>query len=244
MSNPPAGTVSIEGQLSDAERELLTREVLTARKKPKAILEVGTWLGGGSTLHLLRALHQNGEGHLWGIEADKSIYERMMQNLRQAAPETLDRFTPCFGFSEQVIPRWLAEQGPGFQLDMAFLDGGDNPREQINEFHLIDPFMPVGSLLLAHDARVRKGKWFVPYVSKLDHWESRVMDTSEVGLFYARKLKERPSDASLAEARRCLRRLRLQPVEVIGAILPKSVCGFILSHVPKGMFRRLTRGGG
>jgi len=29
---------------------------------------LGTWLGGGSTLHILRALEQNGVGHLYGIE--------------------------------------------------------------------------------------------------------------------------------------------------------------------------------
>ena len=165
-----------------------------------------------------------------------------MQNLRRSAPEALDRFTPLFGFSEQVVPKLLAEQGSGFQIDMAFLDGGDNPREQITEFELLDPLMPVGAVLLAHDARARKGKWFVPYVSKLDNWDSKVLDISEVGLFHARKLRSQPSDASLKEARRCLRRMRWQPVEVIGAILPRAVCEFILGMLPKRMLRKITHG--
>src|SRR5437588_650673 len=49
----------IAGQLSAMERELLTNSVLQASRKPQIVLEVGTWLGGGSTLHLLRALERN-----------------------------------------------------------------------------------------------------------------------------------------------------------------------------------------
>jgi hypothetical protein len=52
----PAGTTAdtarsgpIEGQLNQRERELLTRAILEAEKKPRVAIEVGTWLGGGST---------------------------------------------------------------------------------------------------------------------------------------------------------------------------------------------------
>ena len=133
----------IDGQLSPVERGLLVSAVSSGPVKPKAVLEVGTWLGGGSTLHILQALEGNGEGRLWGIEANRDIYEQMMQNLRRGAPAALHRFTPLFGFSQEVIPKWLEEQGKGFQLDMAFLDGGNRPGEQITEFNLIDPHIPV-----------------------------------------------------------------------------------------------------
>src|SRR5262249_9206876 len=73
-SNPPC----VEGQLNARERELLVRAIREATPHPRAALEVGTWLGGGSTLHILRALENNGQGHLWGIEADRSIYDRMV----------------------------------------------------------------------------------------------------------------------------------------------------------------------
>lgn len=234
----------IEGQLSSAERELLMQEILTAAKKPAVVIEVGTWLGGWSTLHILRALEKNGEGHLWGIEADQEIYARMMQNLRQAAPEALHRFTPLFGFSKHVIPQWLADKKQDFQIDLAFLDGGNNPMEQILEFRLIDPFMPVGSLLLAHDARMRKGKWLVPYVSALDNWESRVLDTSEVGLFHARKMRAESSEVSLTRANRRLWRNRLEPAEVAAALLPRQLCGLVLRLLPARISTRLAGGGG
>ena len=64
----------IPGQLNATERRLLTEAITLAPKKPEILIEVGTWLGGGSTLHILRALEKNDAGHLWGIEADRSIY--------------------------------------------------------------------------------------------------------------------------------------------------------------------------
>jgi predicted O-methyltransferase YrrM len=200
----------IEGQLNEAERRLLTEAITQAREKPEIVIEVGTWLGGGSTLHILRALEKNGQGHLWGIEADRSIYERMLANIRAATPEACQRFTPLFGFSQDVIPHWLSEQASGMAVDFAFLDGGNNPGEQIEEFQLLDPRIPVGGQLMAHDAKMRKGKWLVPYLSRLDNWQ--------------------------------LFKMRCNPVEIFAAVLPASVCSFILGLMPARLSRRLSDG--
>lgn len=232
----------IDGQLSAVERGLLVSAVCSGPVKPKVVLEVGTWLGGGSTVHILEALERNGEGRLWGIEADRGTYEQMMKNLQRAAPKAVRRFTPLFGFSQEVIPRWLKEQGEGFQIDMAFLDGGNRPSEQITEFNLIDPLMPVGGILMTHDAKLRKGKWLVPFVSRLDNWESKLHDISDEGLFHARKTALRPSEASLRSARMALLRMRLNPIEVTAAVVPSGLCGIVLRLVPYALSRRLSEG--
>lgn len=224
---------TIEGQLNPRERELLSNAILRADRKPRLAIEVGTWLGGGSTLHILRALEKNQQGHLWGIEADRSIYDRMLGNLRAAAPECLHRFTPLFGFSQTIIPDWISRQPAGFAVDFAFLDGGNNPMEQVLEFRLLDPHIPVGGQLMAHDAKLRKGKWLRPYLLSLDHWKTEVHDISDEGLLYARKVAAAPSPASRANANRKLLSLRLHPVEIAAAILPRSVCGFILNLLPR-----------
>ena len=234
--------VNIDGQLSHGEREFLTGAILGQSRKPEVVLEVGTWLGGGSTLHILRALDKNERGHLWGIEADHTIYEQMIRNLRAAAPETLERFTPLFGSSNSVIPQLLAAKGPDFQIDMAFLDGGNNPLEQIVEFELLKDRIAVDGLLMSHDARVRKGKWLVPYVSRLDNWKCDLHDLSEVGLFCARKLAAQPSLESLRRARAHLRRLRLEPIEIVAALLPRRVCGLALRFLPRRMASSLAEG--
>jgi predicted O-methyltransferase YrrM len=232
----------IAGQLNDTERQQLSAAVRAGPRQPKAALEVGTWLGGGSTAHILDALESNGAGHLWGIEADRSIYEQMIRNLEKAVPTALHRFTPLFGFSQKVIPQWLAQQSPGFEIDFAFFDGGNNPKEQVIEFRLIDARMPVGAVLMAHDAKLRKGKWLVPYLAALDHWESEVLDVSEQGLLRAKKVAAHPSAKSLKRARLALLKMRCAPVELAAAMTPRFFCGFVYNLFPQFFARVLADG--
>jgi len=234
--------ITIEGQLNPAERRLLAEAIRNVSPKPQVVIEVGTWLGGGSTLHILRALELNGTGHLWGIEADRSIYEAMLVNIRRAAPEAAHRFTPLFGFSQRVIPEWLAQQGEGIRVDLAFLDGGNNPREQMEEFHLLDPHIPVGGQLLAHDAKLRKGAWLVPYLSRLDNWQVTLHDISVEGLLHARKIAEQPSARSLQAAERALCRARWHPREIVAAICPAWLKRWGLRVMPRRLARRITDG--
>ncbi len=235
-------SVEIAGQLNAEERRILTEAILGASRKPEVVIEVGTWLGGGSTLHLLRALEQNQTGHLWGIEAERSIYEAMIENIRSAAPEAHHRFTPLFGLSDVVIPKWIAKHAGRLAVDVVFLDGGDNPMEQITEFKLLNPYIPVGGQLLSHDAKLRKGRWLVPYVSALDNWSSQLHDISVEGLFEATKFRERPSPGSLRRAEATLRRMRLNIFEVAGAILPARVNAALLRLMPEGLMKRIAQG--
>jgi len=235
-------TPEIEGQLNAEERAFITRCIVSAPLKPRIALEVGTWLGGGSTLHILQAMEQNGTGRLYGIEADLSIYERMVGNIRRAAPEASKRFTPIQGVSDEAIPRLLAEQPPEFQVDFAFLDGGNNPMEQIAEFKLLEQHIPVGGQLLAHDARMRKGKFLVPYLRLLDNWETQLFDFSHLGLVHARKLQPSPTPASLRAAENKLRWSRLEPKEVAATILPRRLCAFVLKLLPRRLAWSLSDG--
>ena len=232
----------IEGQLNAAERAFISKTILEAPVKPEVVLEVGTWLGGGSTLHILRALHANGTGHLWGVEAARDFYEKMIANIRLGAPEAVDRFTPIFGFSTEVLPEWLNRLPPGKEIDAVFLDGGPNPIEQIEEFKLLADHIKLGGILMAHDAHTRKGKWFVPYLALLDNWEMQVFDFSNYGLVHARKVKPQPSAASLQAAEQKFRRMRLEPVELVGRYTPSWLCGLILRLMPKKLARKLTVG--
>jgi predicted O-methyltransferase YrrM len=238
--NLPAAEKAIDGQLNPEERGLITRALLDAAQKPRVAVEVGTWLGGGSTLHILRALEKNGVGHLYGIEAEPSIYERMIANIQKAAPEAAKRFTPIFGFSDEAIPALLAKQPKDFTVDFIFLDGGNNPMEQITEFRLLDKHIPVDGQLLMHDARQRKGKFLVPYLRLLDNWETQLHDFSDMGLFYAKKITPSPSPESLHAARKKLFKLRLEPKEIASAILPSWFCGMVLKRLPRRFARSLS----
>jgi predicted O-methyltransferase YrrM len=234
--------MEIEGQLNANERRLITEAIVGAAKKPLVAIEVGTWLGGGSTLHILRALAQNGVGYLWGIEVDRSIYERMLANIHAAAPKEAERFTPLFGFSQDVLKQWKREQSASATVDFCFLDGGNNPREQIEEFELLDPLIPVGGQLMSHDAKMRKGRWLVPFISRLDNWKSQLHDVSENGLFHAQKIADKPSPQSLRSAKQHLFRQKCHPVEIAASYLPSSICGFALRLLPNKFSRHLSDG--
>jgi hypothetical protein len=166
----------------------------------------------------------------------------MLENISRIMPDGAPRFTPLFGLSQEVIPKWLTEQNQSFEIDFVFLDGGNNPGEQITEFRLLDPHMPVGATLMSHDAKLRKGKWLVPYVSRLDNWESHCHDVSAEGLFVAKKRAERPSVATLRASDTQLLRMRLEPAEVAAAILPARLCAFFLTLMPTKLRRRVAEG--
>jgi predicted O-methyltransferase YrrM len=231
----------IVGQLSEVERTLIVSVVATSSVPIRVALEVGTWYGGGSTLHILKALEDRGEGHLWGIEADQYVFDHMVENLTQRAGTTLlKRFTPLYGRSDGVIPRFLSEMTG--KVDFVFLDGGDNPLEQIQEFKLLADRIPVGGQLLSHDAKLRKGKWFVPYISRLSNWQVAVHDISDEGLMAAAKMAPKPTLLSWAKAEVGLLIHRLHPVELAAALLPPSVNGWMLAHLPQGVATRLSQG--
>ncbi len=234
--------MEIEGQLNPAERAFLTKVILEAPVKPEVVIEVGTWLGGGSTLQFLRALQANGTGHLWGVEAFRGIYEKMIANIRLGAPEAVGRFTPIFGFSTEVLPEWLASLPSGKEIDCVFLDGGDNPMEQIKEFKLLASRVRIGGIVMAHDTHTRKGKWFVPYMAELDNWEMQLLDLSSYGLLHARKLKPEPSPASLQAAEQKLKRMQRNPIELAGRCMPRWLNQMILRSLPKKLRRKLTVG--
>jgi predicted O-methyltransferase YrrM len=224
--------MAIAGQLNVAEGQLITKAVIGAANKPVVAIEAGTWLGG-STLHILRALEQNGTGHLWGLEVDRSIYQPMLANIRAEAPSESARFTPSFGFLQDLFRQWKQEQSDNIAVDFTFLDGGNNAREQIEEFELLDPLIPVGGQLMTHDAKMRKGCWLVPFINRLDNWDSQLHDFTETGLFYAKKTRIKPSSASLRGAMRHLLKQMCHPIEIVAAFLPSPVCRFALSLLPK-----------
>jgi hypothetical protein len=163
----------------------------------------------------------------------------MKANIASVDLEFFDFFEPIGGFSQRVIPDLLL-RFPRF--DLVFLDGGNNPREQIDEFELLKNAIPVGGYLFSHDANLRKGRWLVPYISELDNWRVTIHQASEEGLLEAEKISETPSAASLQRARSMLRRRMLSPVEIATLLFPSSFKGFLLKLLPFKIRRRIGEG--
>lgn len=221
----------LEGQLNDAERKQIDQAVITLLKITPICLEVGTYKGGGSTLQILRNLAK-GNGHLFGIEASPEIYEEMKASLFAKEPDLCRRFTPLCGFSQKVIPD-LFSSGILTRIDFAFLDGGNNPREQVDEFRLLDPWMPVGSILMAHDALLRKGKWLRRILPVMDHYETRLIPTSNEGLLVAKKVQSSPSLPAFLIAAVILFLSSLAPLELAARLSPASLRSSVFRILPR-----------
>jgi predicted O-methyltransferase YrrM len=228
---------SIESQLHPVEKQILGRRV-DAINDP-TILEIGTYKGGGSTLTFLETLKRKRSGKLIGIEADPDVFAEMKANIASVDREYFDFFEPISGFSQRVIPEVLTKH-PHF--DLAFLDGGNNPREQIEEFELLKDAIPVGRFLFSHDANLRKGNWLVPYLTELDNWRVTIHQASEEGLLEAEKIGAAPSPESLRRARRVLRGRMLSLVELATPLFPSSFKGFVLKLLPVKIRRRIGEG--
>lgn len=227
----------IESQLHPAEKDIL-KKALASFDAP-TILEVGTYKGGGSTLTFLQVLESLGRGKLVGIEADRSVFDEMKSNISSVYPSYFDFFEPIHGFSQAVIPSLLLRIK---RFDLVFLDGGNNPREQIEEFELLKEAIPVGGYLFSHDANLRKGRWLVPYLLELDNWRTVIHQASEEGLLEAEKLATSPSPASIAKAEITLRRLMRSPIEVATRFFPSNFKGAVLKLLPWKIRRRIGEG--
>lgn len=229
--------MTIESQLRVEEKDILRARV-DAMTTP-TVLEIGTYKGGGSTLTFLEAIKRKNSGRLIGIEADPDVFAEMKANITSVDSGYFAFFEPISGYSQRVIPGLLTKY-PRF--DLAFLDGGNNPREQIEEFELLKDAIPVGGFLFSHDANLRKGHWLVPYLNELDNWRVTIHQSSEEGLLEAEKIKASPSSGSLRRARKVLRRRKLSPVELTTLLFPSNFKGFVLKLLPLKIRRRIGEG--
>lgn len=133
----------MEGQLTQRERELLYRIVKTSR--PKLVVEVGTWYGGGSTLFIASALRDAGTGKLITCEPDIARYNSACSGYL-GKPEFNIELLNC---TARVLFKKLIDENS--QIDFLFMDGSEDPSENIDDFRYIEGHLPLGSIVGFHD---------------------------------------------------------------------------------------------
>lgn len=233
-------TDTIEGQLNPSERARIASALLELGRQDPICLEVGTYKGGGSTLQILAVLAKTG-GALFGIEASPTVFREMKAALLEQEPDLCQRFHPILGFSQEQIPA-LIQSGQLPKVDFVFLDGGNNPREQIQEFRLLDPLLPIGGTLMSHDALLRKGKWLRRVLPLLDHYQTEILKLSEEGLLVAKKIRLRASWMSRLAALVCFLFCCASPLEMAAYLFPLSWRRLFFEFIPAGWARRLADG--
>ncbi len=106
----------MEGQMCDVERRLIYNTVRELR--PEVVVECGTWMGGGSTLAVARALQDNKLGKLHTFETDLGFYASALLGYVQEQAVLLPFIT--FHLDDFLTHRNMAN------ADMAILDGPED----------------------------------------------------------------------------------------------------------------------
>lgn len=132
---------SRQGQLHRDERALLYTLVLGTR--PSRCLEVGTWLGRGSTFFIASALAEVGAGHLWTVETDGAAVDAARAAYAAEKPDLAPFVTFLCGRADEQ--EWAGE------YDLMFLDGGLCGEEALAEWRLLEGRCSPTATVAFHD---------------------------------------------------------------------------------------------
>lgn len=179
------GSIDVPGQLWFADRKLIYNRIL--KHKPECVFEVGTWLGGGSTLIIASALAKNGFGKLHTIEADHQIYQEAVENYSRYLQHLKPFVELHYGVSTDVYPAVLEGVKA---VNFLFMDGSNDPQQTTDEYNMFKPFLKKGSILVAHDWDDEKMMALKPLISSSSDWSIEEVLTmpKSVGLAACRYL--------------------------------------------------------
>ena len=160
----------------------ITRALATATQGLRAV-EVGSGLGF-STIWLAAALADAGAGGvLYAIEADEERARRARENLAQAGLSGYVRLMA--GDALEVLPEL---SGP---LHLAFIDGRKD--QYLAYLRLLEPKMPEGSLLLAHNAIWPPSRGVAEFLAYLSRpglgWLTVVLPVDPAGVSLSIKMR-------------------------------------------------------
>jgi hypothetical protein len=159
------GHLYIAGQMWFEDRRVLYDTV--RRLQPQHCFEVGTWRGGGSTLVIARALHENGTGRLHTIETEEEPYRAAVDGYRRHAPHLLPFVDFHLGDYRETFPA-IVERGGG--VDFFVLDGAEDGRQTVEQFRFFDQRAHKGAELFAHDWETEKTRLLRPVLDATERW--------------------------------------------------------------------------
>lgn len=154
-------------QMTLEQRMMLYWTVKAVR--PVSVLEIGTHTAQGSTWFIVKALEENGNGHLTSMDMDPSAV---------ANGQNLYAGKACADF---VLASTIGELRTS-KYDMVLFDGGDNPQETVDQFRAVDT-----KLAVFHDWHDEKCRLVRPLL--VAPWEMLWYDGFGVGMAaYRRKM--------------------------------------------------------
>lgn len=187
----------MEGQLWKADRKMLYDTVLET--SADIVVEVGTWLGGGSTLSISKGLYQQGKGKLYTVEMIDEFHKKAKKSYAKEKPELLPYIEFLLGKSLEVFPPLLKElsnkSGTKRIIDIVFLDGCGTKSKgghtsTFDEFKLFEKYIKPGGIFMMHDWLDAKAELVKPHIEKSGNWKilSELRQPDSVGFVKAKYL--------------------------------------------------------
>jgi predicted O-methyltransferase YrrM len=179
----------IPGQMWFEDRRVLFNAVREMR--PRRCFEIGTWLGGGSTLVVARALTRNGFGKLHTIEVEDDLHTQAKAFYAKYLPELLPFVEFHRGDYRTVFPDLIEREGG---VDFFVLDGAEDGAQTLAQFEFFAARSHAGTALFAHDWETEKAAEVRPLLESSEDWEidTVVGPPKSVGLAVARRLGSPP----------------------------------------------------
>jgi hypothetical protein len=159
------GHLQMPGQMWFEDRRVLYDTV--RRLRPQRCFEVGTWLGGGSTLVIARALRDNGGGRLHTIELLDDVHHKAVEYYERHVPELRPFVEFHLGDYRERFPALIDDGG----VDFFVLDGAEDAEQTMEQFRFFDERSRVGTGLFAHDWESEKSRLVRPELEGSERWE-------------------------------------------------------------------------
>lgn len=193
-----------EGQLSEKERIFLYE--IVKEKKPKLILESGTWKGGGSTLFITKSLFDNGFGVLHTYEEHTGFYE-----IAKNFYDNIELKNNIILHNKSIIDGLKELDDEFFQrIELIFLDGGDelpsgqlkrdsndyienyNLSENVESFKFLFDRIKIGTTILLHDwyPENGRGNWIKRYLEDINYKNIKLIEVIDGSTGLAHLIKE------------------------------------------------------
>jgi hypothetical protein len=190
-----------DGQMSEKERKYIYDLIL--KVGPKHVIESGTWKGGGSTLSIVKALHENQIGTLHTYEEYKEFY-----NIAKTFYENSQFINHIKLYNEDFVKAMeIIDDSIIKETEVVVLDGGDelpnghhklkiedyfrdyNLSENVQSFKILENRLEINTHILLHDWSINIGR---------GHFVKRYLEETKNNNFYLHNLIEVEGSTGLA----------------------------------------------
>jgi predicted O-methyltransferase YrrM len=158
---------SMRGQMRPEERKAMYDLVIEA--KPKGMLEIGTWKGGGSTYILGCAAYEL-EIILNTIEANKNFYDAAVKLFDERMVILKPHVHFHYGLSQDIIPILLKIH----TFDFVLFDGAEDADQTVREYDLLNKSLGLGSHIACHDWKTLKMAKLKEVIANDNTWQNVV----------------------------------------------------------------------